>query len=218
MCKKITTKGINILRSAHVWNLLEHPQNLGDNEKMNTSDLDTEKKILYAGKHLLFMQRNGWEFVERTKASGIVVVAALTKHNGVVLVSQRREPVQSRVIELPAGLAGDEAGKEGELLEEAARRELWEETGFTGDVFEPIIEGPPGAGVSSEYVSFYRVRGAVRMARGGGGAGEDIRVHVIPLKRLEDWLSRCRELGAMIDPKVYVGVYFLQHLSAPRKI
>ena len=50
---------------------------------------------------------------------------ALTPDGNLLLVDQYRPPVEGRVIELPAGLVGDD-GPEG-ILE--AQRELLEETG-----------------------------------------------------------------------------------------
>ena len=67
---------------------------------------------LHAGRHLRLVERNGWEFVERPGVRGIVVVAAVTPGGRLLLVEQRREPVGTRVVELPAGLAGDGGGLE----------------------------------------------------------------------------------------------------------
>ena len=93
----------------------------------------SETRQLAAGDHLRLVVRNGWEFVERPRISGIVVIVGTTRHGCLVLVTQWREPVAAPVVEWPAGLAGDLAGSETEALEEAARRELFEETGFRAD-------------------------------------------------------------------------------------
>ena len=91
--------------------------------------LEEELKVLAEGRHLRLVSRGRWEYVERPKVTGIVIIVAVTRENNVVLVEQNRPPVGGRVIELPAGLAGDIAGSESEAMEEAARRELLEETG-----------------------------------------------------------------------------------------
>lgn len=167
----------------------------------------SERTVLAEGRHLRFVARRKWEFVERRKVSGIVVLVAVSRCGGLVLVTQHREPVGGRVVELPAGLAGDEQGMEGEALEEAARRELMEETGFVAEQFEEIVTGPPSAGVSSEVVTLYYAGDVRRVARGGGVPGEGIRVHVIPLARVEDWLRGMARRGYSIDPKVLAGLY-----------
>jgi ADP-ribose pyrophosphatase len=166
-----------------------------------------ETRVVAEGRHLRFVVRNGWEFVERRRVSGIVVLVAVTRRGGLVLVTQPRVPVGGKVVELPAGLAGDEDGLENENLADAARRELMEETGFAAERVEPVVSGPPGAGLSSEIVTLYWAPGVVRTGRGGGVAGEKIRVHVVPLRRVEEWLGQMEKLGYLVDPKVLAGLY-----------
>ena len=47
-----------------------------------------------------------------------------------LLVEQHRPPVNQTVLELPAGLVGDLSNQPLENLEQAAKRELLEETGY----------------------------------------------------------------------------------------
>ncbi len=168
------------------------------------------KQTLAEGRHLNFVIRNGWEFVERRHISGIVVLIGTTNHGCLVLVSQWREPVQAWVVELPAGLAGDIPGQEHEALAEAARRELYEETGFSAATMEPVLTGPPSPGISDEVVTFFRARGLERTGPGGGESGEKVRAHAVPLSGLFDWLDMVRAKGMLVDPKVYAGAYFVR--------
>ncbi len=75
-----------------------------------------EVKVLAKGRHLQLVSRDGWEFAERPNVTGIVIIVAVTPEDNVILVEQNRPPVGGRVIELPAGLAGDVAGSEAEAL------------------------------------------------------------------------------------------------------
>lgn len=88
-----------------------------------------DKRIVWQGKHLQAVLRDGYECIERRSIKGIVGIIAITDDRRLLLVEQFRPPVQARVIELPAGLAGDTAEAKDETLESAARRELLEETG-----------------------------------------------------------------------------------------
>ena len=78
------------------------------------------KKTLYEGKFVRFVDLDGWEFVERHGASGIVIIIAVTDARRLVLVEQFRPAMGKQVVELPAGLAGDIEGQEDEALITAA--------------------------------------------------------------------------------------------------
>src|SRR5690606_33221547 len=95
--------------------------------RMLWAEVIMAREIMAEGRFLRMVREDGWEWVQRTRISGVVVVAAVTPEGKVLLVEQHRPPVGGRVLEMPAGLAGDIAGQEDEALETAARRELEEE-------------------------------------------------------------------------------------------
>src|SRR5215213_8200947 len=95
-------------------------------------------RILVETKFLRCIDRDGWFFVERPNAHAVVTVVPLTSNGMIILVEQFRPPVGRNVIELPAGLVGDEPGRADEALEAAARRELIEETGYDAHRLIPI--------------------------------------------------------------------------------
>ncbi|HXM78778.1 MAG TPA: NUDIX hydrolase [Thermoanaerobaculia bacterium] len=161
-------------------------------------------EVLCEGRHLRFVRRNGWEFVERKNITGIAIMIAVTDDRKVLILDQYREPLAGRVLELPAGLAGDEG--ESESGEEAANRELVEETGYRAARLEVLSEGPPSPGLSDERVTIYLARGLSRVGAGGGIGEEDIRVHEVPLNDAFDWLEERRAEGRLVDPKVFAGL------------
>jgi ADP-ribose pyrophosphatase len=63
--------------------------------------------ILHKGKYLNLVCDDNWEYVKRTNCSGIVVIVPKTKDGKVIFVEQFRRPVESQVIEWPAGLVND---------------------------------------------------------------------------------------------------------------
>ena len=166
------------------------------------------KTVLGAGRHLRLVADDGWEYVERTNATGVVVVAAVTEDRKLVLTEQYRRPVNRRVIDLAAGLAGDVPGAESEDLATAAKRELLEETGFAAGEMVLLAEGPSSAGLTSEVVTFFLATDLTKVGPGGGDTTEDINVHLVPLDSVDDWLSQRRAQGLHIDPKIYLALYF----------
>ena len=99
------------------------------------------EKNHYHGRYLGMKERNHWEYAYRTNASGVVVIVPVTEAGELVLVEQYRVPVESRVMELPAGLVGDDADP-GESLQQGAQRELIEETGFRAASFQELLTCP----------------------------------------------------------------------------
>jgi ADP-ribose pyrophosphatase len=170
----------------------------------------TDPQFLAEGKYLQFVRRDRWEYVTRKGASGVVVIAAVTEAGNVLLVEQFRAPVGRRVIELPAGLAGDVEGAADEPLSEAAQRELIEETGYRAANFRHVFTGPSSAGLTDEMVAIFVAEGLTRISAGGGVEGEEIIIHEIPLTEIDGWLQARVGEGFLIDVRVYTGLYFLR--------
>jgi ADP-ribose pyrophosphatase len=178
---------------------------------MNKPLLDSSDKlsseILFEGRYLSVRKKGHWEYVERHKASGIVAILAITDNRELILVEQFRVPVNKRVIEIPAGLDGDIKGKENEVLAEAAKRELLEETGYQAKRMEYLTEGPSSAGLSTEMVTFFRAHELKKVSQGGGDESENIQVHAVPLVELKKWFETKRQEGCLVDYKVFAALY-----------
>jgi len=157
-----------------------------------------------------FARRGRWEFVERKNLSGIVAVVAVNARGELVLIEQYRAATHCRVIELPAGLVGDEAALAGEGLETAARRELLEETGYTADHFEHLFDGAASSGIVDEIISFYRAVNPRKVSDGGGDESEEITVHEVPVSEVHAWLTARRREGVVSDIKIYAALAFLR--------
>jgi ADP-ribose pyrophosphatase len=164
--------------------------------------------VQWEGKFLRVLKCGRWEYVDRKKSTGVAVIVAVTDEGKLVLVEQYRVPVGHRVIELPAGLAGDVPGEGSETVATAARRELREETGYEAGEMTWLASGPPSPGLASEIVTFLRATGLRRVAAGGGESHEQIQVHEIPLDQVADWLQSKMAQELLVDPKVYAGLYF----------
>ncbi len=169
--------------------------------------MDDDCTILYEGRYLRLRQRGRWEYAERTNASSAVIIVAVTPEDKVLFVEQYRHPVQAPSIEMPAGLVGDLG--EAESVEQAARRELLEETGWEAGRIEYLMAGPSSSGMSNEIIAFVRALDLRRVHSGGGDETEQIVVHEIPEREAAAWLEDKRRRGYSIDPKLYAGLYFL---------
>lgn len=167
----------------------------------------TEPETIAAGRFLALRRRDRWEYASRVNASAVVGILALTPAGGLLLVEQFRVPLQARVIELPAGLVGDEAPDED--LAAAAGRELVEETGWEAARLEVLGRGPSSAGLCDEISTLVRARDLRRVGVGGGVAGEDITVHEVPLAGVSAWLRAREREGLLVDYKIRAGLWWL---------
>ena len=165
------------------------------------------EEILGEGKHLRLLRRGGWEFAERRGTAGVVAVVALTTEGSILMLEQYREPIGARVIEIPAGLIDYHRDGSAEAAEDAARRELMEETGFDCETIRALGGGPTSAGMSTESLEFFVATGCRKRERGGGVEGEEIVVSEVPLGELHAWIAAREGAGAVTDPKVWAGLW-----------
>jgi len=151
--------------------------------------------------------RGGWEYTIRNSRKPSVGIVAITDDRRIVLVEQFRPPVNSTVIELPAGLVGDLAESENESLVESAKRELFEETGYSAPHWIKLIEAYSSPGLTDESIVLFLAEKLTKTGPGGGDAGERILVHEVPLEQVAQWLSN---RGSRIDLKLLAGLHLAE--------
>jgi ADP-ribose pyrophosphatase len=174
-------------------------------------DAGAEPETLYQGRWLSLRQRGRWEYAERNNPGGAVIIIAVTPEDKILFVEQYRVAVQKFTIEMPAGLVGDLSGSENESVLIAAQRELEEETGYRCGRVTLVHEGPTSSGMSSEIIAFVRAHDLVKVSDGGGDESENIVVHEVPRKEAGAWLLARGAEGYSIDPKLFAGLWFIEH-------
>ena len=151
-----------------------------------------------------------WESSERrtrpatSDIDGVGIIALLHKPTGpeVILQKQYRPPIDKIVIEVPAGLIDA-----GETAEQAAVRELREETGYVGVASEtsPIMYNDPGfcnTNLRMVHVSVDMALAANQDLKPELEENEFIEVFTLPLSNLWDECRRLEGEGYAIDARV----------------
>ncbi len=166
---------------------------------------------LAAGRHLSlssikFMDDRGrirhWETAGRVGGLGaVMIIATLLPGRRLLLVRQFRPPTGRHVIEFPAGLT-----EQGETPEETAVRELFEETGYRGEIVRVLPPAYNSPGMSGETVS------TVMMNVDAGSMkepptphpedSESIECLAVPADGLTAFLREALSRGDGIDSKV----------------
>lgn len=166
----------------------------------------TDKQILWEGKYLRCLSityrdsagaLHRWETVERVNCEGIVAIVPVTDDGHTILIRQFRPPVNNYVIEFPAGLNDNS-----ETLEDAALRELLEETGYAAKELILLAKGPLSSGLSSEILTVYLAPGIEFKGFVKRDEAEDIEVLKVPINSVHETLSRLAEEGNFIDLKI----------------
>ncbi|MBQ1498112.1 MAG: NUDIX hydrolase [Sphingomonas sp.] len=163
---------------------------------------DAVEEVAWQGKWITAKRRGKWEYVSRARGIRAAVIVAIDADDHVLLVDQYRVPLGKRCLELPAGLIGDEAGREGDSPFDAARRELIEETGYDCAAVEDLGEYQSSPGLVSESFTLVRATGLTRVGEGGGLEDEDIIVHRVPRAEIAAFVAAKRAEGLAIDVKL----------------
>ncbi len=164
---------------------------------------------------------NRFEIVEHP--GGVAIVALRNEQvNGnsmepeVVLVCQNRPAIGREIWEIPAGVV---EANERDVLERAAARELYEETGCIADSWQCLVREYPSPGFSTERITIYLAQQVHVASDGPVDATEITKVHWIPLSKALAW---CRN-GKIEDGKTLLGLLYLAlhnnqlHIDARKK-
>jgi ADP-ribose pyrophosphatase len=114
--------------------------------------------------------------IERPDAA---IVFPLTAHGDVVLVRQYRPPIDMMELGLPAGLV-----EAGERPEAAARRELAEETGYTGSEWEPLGSLASSPSLKDNWAYLFLARDVEQTAAPDPDEHELVEVVRVPVQAL----------------------------------
>ena len=153
-----------------------------------------------------------WESVERVNCSGIVGIVPVTDSGEIILIRQFRPPINGYVVELPAGLCDM-----GEALEDAAKRELIEETGYSAGSMRFLVKGPMSSGSSAEMLNVFVATNLTYVGLGKRDETENIEVLKIPSENCASALLKMQEDGSVIDLKINGLVEMAQLLISQGK-
>ena len=157
---------------------------------------------MWEGRFITAVREGNWEYVRRSRGIRAAVILAETDAGEILLVEQDRIPIGRRCLELPAGLVGDDDENEIGNVEEAAARELEEETGYRAAHMQPLGEYYSSPGMVAESFTLVRASGLTRVGEGGGVEGEDIVVHLVPRADVVSFIEQKRDEGVGIDVRL----------------
>lgn len=151
-----------------------------------------------------FLDRNekerGWEWFSK---KDVVVILPVTKENKIVCIRNYRIPIESNIIELPAGLLDANVSPE-----EQIRKELLEETGYVCEKIYQIGRFPLNAGITNNFVTFYvGINAELSDIKQNLEESEDIDVRVLSPQELTNLLD---DKNAIVDSGIFSLIYLAQ--------
>ena len=114
-----------------------------------------------------------------------VCILPITANNEVVMIRQYRHPLRQTILEIPGGFVDPL-----EDPEEAAKRELLEETGYVFDQVTALGRTAANPGLLDNFTSLYLATGGRKVQEQHLDANEEIDIVLMPLETLKGMLSR----------------------------
>ncbi|MDE7010017.1 MAG: NUDIX hydrolase [Oscillospiraceae bacterium] len=174
-------------------------------EKTISSEEIFSGRILHIRRDTVELPGGGRSFREVVDHPGGVCVLALDDENRVLLVRQFRYPYEKVLTELPAGKL-----EIGEDPEQAALRELREETGAVPGTFQSLGELYPSPGYCGEIIRMYLAR-ELTFGEAALDEGEFLNVERMDFARLVELvlsgeIRDAKTIAAVLKAKLLLGI------------
>ena len=144
---------------------------------------EISRKIGYQGKRVRveeieYLNGNKKIYREHVNAGPASVILPITEDGEVIMIQEPRTPIETVILALPSG----------EVPEQAAIRELEEETGYLAGNIKFMLEYYPAVGYSDEKISIYLATD-LKKTKQHLDPTEDITVVKIPLEEVKEMLD-----------------------------
>lgn len=165
-------------------------------EKTIESELLLKGNVFNVRRHKVIAKGGKIATRDIVEHSGGVAICALTEENKLLMIRQFRKAAESVVWEIPAGKS-----ELGETSLSTAIRELQEETGYSAEHFEPLVQFYGTIGYNNEIIEIFKAR-ATEKGETAFDEHEAIELYEMELPQLLDMI----DTGEIIDAKTIVGI------------
>lgn len=150
---------------------------------------EISRKVGYKGKRVKveeieYLNGDKKIYREHVNAGPASVIIPITEAGKIIMIQEPRTPIGTVILALPAGKI-----EPGEDAQEAAVRELEEETGYLAKSIKFLLEYYPAVGYSDEKISIYLATD-LEKTKQHLDETEDIKVVELPIEEVVEMLDR----------------------------
>ncbi len=164
--------------------------------RVSSEDVYTGK-FLKLKNDIVRLPDGGQTYREYLIHPGAIAIMPILNDGRILLERQFRYPVDTAMIEIPAGKL--EAGED---PLNCAKRELLEETGYTAQTWEFLGRIHPVISYSTEFIDIYLAKDLTAGER-SLDEGEFLDVFAASLEQMHEWIAS----GKITDVKTIISVY-----------
>ncbi len=157
-------------------------------------------KFLHLKKDIVQLPDGNTTYREYLIHPGAVAIMPILNDGRILLERQFRYPVDTAMIEIPAGKL--ELGEDPLLC---AQRELLEETGYSAKTWEFLGRIHPVISYSTEFIDIYLAKD-LSLGERALDEGEFLDVFAATLDEMHEWIAE----GKITDVKTIISVYHLE--------
>jgi ADP-ribose pyrophosphatase len=157
-------------------------------------------KFLHLKKDIVQLPDGNTTYREYLIHPGAVAIMPILKDGRILLERQFRYPVDTAMIEIPAGKL--ELGEDPLLC---AQRELLEETGYSAKTWDFLGRIHPVISYSTEFIDIYLAKD-LSLGERALDEGEFLDVFAATLDEMHEWIAE----GKITDVKTIISVYHLE--------
>jgi 8-oxo-dGTP pyrophosphatase MutT (NUDIX family) len=139
----------------------------------------------------------------------LVGVVAITPANEIILVKQYRHGINKVVLELPCG----SIESTDKTPMDAAKRELLEETGYSGDNFVPLCKLCPNPSNQSNYIYSFLALNVKLTSNQHLDYSEDIESIAIPIQEVKRMINKNEILQTLHVPALFYAFNYLDSVK-----
>lgn len=167
--------------------------------KTLTTDVLVNDRITITRQRLRYHNSHEADYYVVSSKAESVAIIALSPKGEILVTKEYRHPINDSVIGLPGGLVEDD-----ETVIEAAKRELFEETGCQAASFTPLGSCYPLPGILAQKMTVILAKNATQTDSSNPELTESIQSEFLPLEKIRQLIREGQPIDGVLCTALYI--------------